>query len=161
MPAVVGPAPGDLSERLDAVVVDYYSDEALCQCLESLHLAGAERVVVVDNAVPPGRADKALGEGHKALVVEPGANLGYGSGANRGAAACSAEILVVCNPDVVVDKDALRHLVEALDADAGLAIVGPRVLEPDGTRYPSARRFPSLLDGAGHARLRKPLLPER
>jgi N-acetylglucosaminyl-diphospho-decaprenol L-rhamnosyltransferase len=108
-------------------------------------------VVVVDNAVPPGRADKALGEGHKALVVEPGANLGYGSGANRGAAACSAEILVVCNPDVVVDKDALRHLVEALDADAGLAIVGPRVLEPDGTRYPSARRFPSLLDGAGHA----------
>ena len=32
-----------------------------------------------------------------------------------------------------------------------MAIAGPLVLEPDGTRYPSARRFPSLLEGAGHA----------
>ncbi len=48
-------------------------------------------------------------------------------------------------------SEALVQLVEALDADRGLAIVGPRVLEPNGSRYPSARRFPSLTEGAGHA----------
>jgi N-acetylglucosaminyl-diphospho-decaprenol L-rhamnosyltransferase len=154
-------SPRDLADRLDAVVVDYYSGDALARCVESLRRAGTASVVVVDNAVPPGRAHKALGAGrdvpghgvspHEVLVVEPGANLGYGSGANRGAAACGAEVLVVSNPDVVVDVDALNQLVAALDADAGLAIVGPRVLEPGGKRYPSARRFPSLVDGAGHA----------
>ena len=149
--ASIGSPPRDLADRLDAVVVDYYSGEALGRCVESLHRAGAASVVVVDNAVPPGRAHKALGTGHDVLVVEPGTNLGYGSGANRGAAACGAEVLVVSNPDVVVDVDALNQLVQALDADKGLAIVGPRVLEPGGKRYPSARRFPSLVDGAGHA----------
>ncbi len=84
-------------------------------------------------------------------VIEVGVNLGYGSGANRGAAGCSAEFLLVCNPDVVVEVSALDRLVEALEADRALAVVGPKVLEPDGTRYPSARRFPSLLESAGHA----------
>ncbi len=144
-------------------MVDYYSGEALARCVESLERAGAARVVVVDNAVPPGRAKKALGPGSGAFVVEPGVNLGYGSGANRGAAAFgtddeagpaagwAAELLVVCNPDVVVESAALAHLVDALDADMGLGIVGPCVLETDGSRYPSARRFPSLTEGAGHA----------
>ena len=59
--------------------------------------------------------------------------------------------MLICNPDVVVEPDALDRLADALDADPGLAIVGPQVLEPDGTRYPSARRFPSLIEGAGHA----------
>ena len=43
-------------------------------------------------------------------VIETGINLGYGSGANRGAALCDADLLLICNPDVVVDRDSLRHL---------------------------------------------------
>ena len=35
--------------------------------------------------------------------------------------------------------------------DPGLAVVGPRIENPDGTLYPSARRFPELADAAGHA----------
>jgi N-acetylglucosaminyl-diphospho-decaprenol L-rhamnosyltransferase len=61
--------------------------------------------------------------------------------------------VLVSNPDVAVHRGALDALVEVLEADPALAIVGPRILEADGTRYPSARRFPSLLDAAGHALL--------
>ena len=32
----------------------------------------------------------------------------------------------------------------------GSGAVGPRIDRPDGTRYPSARSFPSLVDAAGH-----------
>ena len=126
--------------------------------MTSLFAAGASRIVVVDNAVPCGRSRLSLdrgddppGSGQAVDVIETGINLGYGSGANRGAALCDADLLLVCNPDVVVDKDALRHLAGAFDNDPTLAIAGPLVLEPDGTRYPSARRFPSLIEGAGHA----------
>lgn len=142
--------------RLEAVVVDHDAGPAVERCVVSLRAAGASRVVVVDNAVPSGSSKRALasGDGTHAdfvEVIEPGINLGYGSGANRGAAITDSDLLVVCNADVVFDRDSLRHLVDALDADPALAIVGPLVLEPDGTRYPSARRFPSLLEGAGHA----------
>jgi N-acetylglucosaminyl-diphospho-decaprenol L-rhamnosyltransferase len=133
------------------VVVDYHSGEALVRCVESLREAGAGRVVVVDNAVPPGRARRALGAAHDVEVIETGRNLGYGSGANRGAGVSTADLLVICNPDVVVDREALAKLKIAVECDRDLAIVGPLVLEPGGTRYPSARRFPSLVEGAGHA----------
>jgi N-acetylglucosaminyl-diphospho-decaprenol L-rhamnosyltransferase len=161
---------GDLgaSGRLEAVVVDHDAGEVLASCVTSLHAAGASLVVVVDNAVPSGCSKRVLSRdpeaggtgrtisgpttsGPATRVLEVDVNLGYGSGANRGAASCDAEQLLICNADVVVDRDSLAHLADALDKDLGLAIVGPRVLEPDGTRYPSARRFPSLIEGAGHA----------
>jgi N-acetylglucosaminyl-diphospho-decaprenol L-rhamnosyltransferase len=163
-----------LGTRLDAVVVDHDAGEVLGRCVESLRVAGAGRVVVVDNAVPAGRSKKVLAAAAAAAaagkaaaatagkaaaatpashqdVIETGTNLGYGAGVNRGAAACTAELMLVCNADLVVDPTALEQLAACLDLDAGIAIAGPRVNEPDGTRYPSARRFPSLLEGAGHA----------
>jgi N-acetylglucosaminyl-diphospho-decaprenol L-rhamnosyltransferase len=142
---------------VEAVVVDHASGDLLRRCIRSLALAGASRVVVVDNAVPPGRSAEVLESLHGGLgdtrldLVETGVNVGYGAGANRGVATCSAEVVLVCNPDLVVDVSALSVLADALSGDRGLAIVGPEVLDADGKRYPSARRFPDLVEGAGHA----------
>lgn len=147
-------APGTAG-RIDAIVVDHSAGDVLGTCVRSLEAAGADRIVVVDNAVPPGASARALlasiGAASRAEVVETGANVGYGSGANRGAATSAAELILICNADVVVESGALGVLADALDAEGALAIVGPRVNEPDGTRYPSARRFPSLTESAGHA----------
>jgi N-acetylglucosaminyl-diphospho-decaprenol L-rhamnosyltransferase len=57
----------------------------------------------------------------------------------------------VCNPDVTFGAGAVDALVAALDADPGLALVGPRIEEPDGSLYPSARTFPGVVDALGHA----------
>ncbi len=86
-------------------------------------------------------------------LVQTGTNLGYGAAANRGIAVSDLELVLVSNPDVAVHEGALAALVEVLGADPVLAIAGPRILESDGARYPSARRFPSLLDAVGHALL--------
>ncbi|MFZ0666098.1 MAG: glycosyltransferase family 2 protein [Acidimicrobiales bacterium] len=160
------------------VVVDHAAGKVLEECVASL--PHDLHVVVVDNAVPPGRTRRALEMPgaddthptddtrsahdkhpahhkhppvwkHDVDVIEVGANLGYGSGANRGAAACTAEFVLVSNPDIVFEPQTLGRLADVLRARPDLGIVGPRVNEPDGTRYPSARRFPSLLEGAGHA----------
>jgi len=80
-------------------------------------------------------------------------NLGYGGGANRGVAATDADIVVVLNPDLVVHPGAIAAMARTLQADAVVAVVGPRIVEADGTRYPSARRFPTAADAVGHALL--------
>jgi N-acetylglucosaminyl-diphospho-decaprenol L-rhamnosyltransferase len=61
------------------------------------------------------------------------------------------DVLVVCNPDLIVEPAAIKTLVAALDADADLGLVGPRIDNLDGTLYPSARTFPHLFDAVGHA----------
>ena len=136
-----------------AVVVNHDAGEVLRSCVASLRAEGVADVVVVDNASTDGSAEALAATDAAVRLVRTGANLGYGSGVNRGIAATSGDYLLVANPDVALHEGSLRHLASVLDADPTVAIVGPCIREPDGTRYPSARRFPNMIDAAGHALL--------
>jgi N-acetylglucosaminyl-diphospho-decaprenol L-rhamnosyltransferase len=135
------------------VIVNYESGEALTRCAEGLRAEGVSELVVVDN----GSTDGSLAELGRRLpdveVLVTGRNLGYGAAANRGVAATSAPLVLVCNPDLEVRPGALGVLAEVVNGDPGCALVGPLVRNPDGIRYPSARQFPSMVDAAGHALL--------
>ncbi len=132
-----------------AVVVNYRSAALTAACVASLRADGVGEVVVVDSA--PGDDCEARLAGSGATFVGLDDNLGYGAAANAGVARASGEAIVICNPDLVVVPGTVAALVATLDADPSLAAVGPRIDRPDGTRYPSARAFPSLADAAGHA----------
>jgi N-acetylglucosaminyl-diphospho-decaprenol L-rhamnosyltransferase len=135
-----------------AVVVNHDAGETLSRCVASLRADNATEVIVVDNASSDGSTD-ALGVFPTLRVVRTGANLGYGSGANRGVSATGAELVLVSNSDVVVHPGTLATLAAALGADPTVAIAGPCIVGAAGERYPSARRFPSMTVAAGHALL--------
>ncbi len=157
-----------------AVVVDYETGRVLADCVRSVLAEGVGQVVVVENGAP-GSSREALtdlgdaeardvglgGSGHARLeaarrlaIVSPGRNLGFGAGANRGVAASRCgDFVLVCNPDVRLHPGAVAALVAALARHPEWAIVGPRILTVEGDPYPSARRFPSAIDAAGHALL--------
>jgi N-acetylglucosaminyl-diphospho-decaprenol L-rhamnosyltransferase len=140
-----------LTGTVSAVVVSYNSAGYLADCLRSLRSEGVGEVVVVDNASSDGSADVVRTSDAAVRVIEAGANLGFGSGANRGAAATNGDYLLILNPDTVVEPGTVKALAEALDRDPGLAVVGPRMENLDGTLYPSVRRFPDLRVAVGHA----------
>jgi N-acetylglucosaminyl-diphospho-decaprenol L-rhamnosyltransferase len=108
-------------------------------------------IVVVDNASSDGSVHAVRAADPDVVVVETGANLGFGTGANRGVALTTGDYLLILNPDTVVEPGTVKALAEALDRDAGLGLVGPRMENLDGTLYPSVRRFPDLAVAAGHA----------
>ncbi len=140
--------------RVAAVVVDYHTGAVLADCVRSLHEDGVTAVLVVENGAPGGAGTALATAGLDVAVISPGRNLGYGGGANRGIAATApSELVLVCNPDLHVHPGAVTRLVAALDAHPRWAVVGPRILAPEGAVYPSVRRFPSMVDAAGHALL--------
>ena len=149
-PAGAGPPAAD---RIAAVVVNYESGPDLATCAADLERAGLGQLVVVDNGSSDGSTTAARAAVPGLEVIVPGGNLGYGAAANRGVAATSAPFVLVCNPDLEVPAAAVTALATALDAEPGAALAGPLVRTPSGERYPSARRFPSLVDSAGHALL--------
>lgn len=133
-----------------AVVVNYNAREYLLRCVASLSEAGVNRVVVADNGSTDG-SELALLESWPAAQWAPtGANLGYGRAANLGASLVDAKYLLVCNADVVVSPGAVATLCAVLDRRPQVAVVGPRIVDLDGALYPSARRFPDLLEAFGH-----------
>lgn len=147
-------SPGAAEQRrLQVIVVTYYSGDAVETFLASLRqaTAAATEVVLADN----GAADPAPAE---AARRHPGVrhlrmahNVGYGAAANAAAAGADTDWLLVANPDIQWRPGALDVLLDAADRWPAAGALGPAILTPDGALYPSARDFPSLARGIGHA----------
>jgi hypothetical protein len=80
-------------------------------------------------------------------LASNGANVGFARGVNPGLAATTAPYVLVMNPDCRLMAGAIRALQSVLEAHPQCAIVGPRILNPDGTVQGSARGDPNMLTG--------------
>jgi N-acetylglucosaminyl-diphospho-decaprenol L-rhamnosyltransferase len=129
------------------VVVAYHPGQALFDLLASLSAACSVpyEVVLVDNGGTPEVAGTRR--------VTPGANLGYGRGANAGAAGATTPWLLVANQDLVLAPGSLDGLLAAGERWPTASVLGPLIRDPAGAVYPSARQLPSLGRGIGHALL--------
>jgi len=116
---------------LSAVVVHYNDPEHLVLCLDALRRdPGIDEIVVVDNA-PDAQAAAIAACRDVQIVVSP-VNLGFGGGANLGAAHCTGDLLVFLNPDAVPDPGCMAALAEHLSDHGG--VLGPLVRTgPDST----------------------------
>jgi N-acetylglucosaminyl-diphospho-decaprenol L-rhamnosyltransferase len=110
-------------------------------------------VVVADNDSADIEATTQLAAKWGAQVVRLDRNAGYGAAANAGVAALPAACtaVLISNPDVTLSTETVSRLRDALLADPAIGIVGPRILNSDGSTYPSARAIPSIRSGTGHA----------
>ena len=125
-------------------IVNYASWPLTLRCLESLRETGYGdyEVIVVDNdTVPPPRLPAEV------RLLRTGENLGFGRAHNRGLAASTGEILVVLNPDTVVERGFFGKLDEFFMERRDVGIVGPRILDSEGRVQLSARREVTLISG--------------
>ena len=61
------------------------------------------------------------------------------------------EFFLISNPDVTFSEGAIDQMVACARRWPDAAAVGPRIVEPDGSNYPSARSVPNISTGIGHA----------
>jgi len=137
------------------VTITYSPGQTLFDFIESLRSESfpPHQIVVVDNGSTDGAPEKAARDyDHVTLVHSPG-NVGYGAAANLGVAslAPSIEWVLICNPDTQVTPGAVETLLRAGREHPEAAVLGPRITEPDGSVYPSARALPAIRTGIGHA----------
>lgn len=112
-------------------------------------------IVVVDNGSTDLASVRKIVEESGARLLALPENLGYGGAVNRGVDEVppTVDTVLVSNPDVVLHPGSVAELARVLREIPDAGAVGPRVLNPDGSRYPSARNLPSLRAGTGHALL--------
>ncbi|WIM71505.1 glycosyltransferase family 2 protein [Corynebacterium suedekumii] len=146
------------------VTVTYSPGPHLAAFLDSIPAATRRGAVVVlaDNGSTDGVPEAAAAERGNVQFLPTGGNLGYGSGVNvaarhlqplRDAGEIDPEFFLISNPDVVFTPEAIDELIACARRWPVAAAVGPRIEEPDGSIYPSARSVPTLGNGIGHALL--------
>jgi len=116
------------------VIVSFNARADLERCLASLHDARrrtAHEILVVDNASSDGSAEAAR-KWTDVIVIQNGANLGFAAANNVGIRASRGDLLLFLNSDTIVPAGAIDRLVAALDADAAVAAVGPRLVDANG-----------------------------
>jgi hypothetical protein len=122
------------------VVVTYDALPWIEQCLASV--TGIE-TLVVDNGSQDGTVALVRERFPEVSVVES-ENRGLGAGWNIGIRETGSRYVLVLNADAWLVGDALERLVEFADSWPRAAIVGPRLLNTDGTLQRSVRGFPTL-----------------
>ncbi len=128
------------------LIVNYRAYADLDRCLTSIrpYLRAGDEIIVVDNESDAARL-AAVARAHPLVATIPSAiNLGFAAGINLAARHARGAFLLFLNPDTVVEGPVIAVLEDWLRAHADTAVVGPRVLNSDGSVQPSARAFPGL-----------------
>jgi GT2 family glycosyltransferase len=125
------------------VVVNWNTREFLRECLASVLRDGATDVVVADNGSTDGSAELVAREFPSVTLLVNPSNPGYGAASNAAVRRCSSEYVLVLNSDTVVQPGALAALAAYLDRHPAAGIVGPRLLNPDGSLQKSCFPYPS------------------
>ena len=141
---------------LGLVVIGYESDAVWPAFFESLAKSTVipDQIVVVENSPSPPSSIPAVPE-LSVSVLHRADNPGYGTSANLGVRelTASTDFIVVCNPDILWEPQTLEVLTAELESRPTVGIAGPRLLNTDGSTYPSARAVPGIRVGIGHALL--------
>jgi N-acetylglucosaminyl-diphospho-decaprenol L-rhamnosyltransferase len=125
---------------VSVVVVTYNALPLLERSLESVR---EYETIVVDHGSTDGTLDFVRDRFPEARVIEQ-ENLGFGAGNNTGMRAASGDFFLLLNADAWVVGDAVERLVGFAGGRPEAAVVGPKLLNPDGTLQRSVRGFPSV-----------------
>ena len=115
-------------------------------CLRTLY-AGlgylTAEVFVVDNASADGSADAVREAFPQVTLIENPRNVGFGAANNQAMAQARGQFFLLLNSDAFPKPGAIPALVEYLQANPKVGVVGPKLLHADGSLQKSCYRFPT------------------
>jgi hypothetical protein len=78
-------------------------------------------------------------------TIQSEINGGFAAGNNLGIEQSAGRYVMILNPDIAVTPGILEKMVEYLETNAQVGLIGPKLINPDGSVQYSCRRFPKFL----------------
>lgn len=137
----------DSDIRISIVIVNYKVPECLKEALHSLRQADIydkSEVIVVDNASNDNSEEIITKEFPEVQWIQLKSNIGFGKACNVGVRNACGEYLLILNPDTVVGTSTLADAYAFMKSHPEVGLLGPKILNQDGTLQASCRRsFPT------------------
>lgn len=149
---------------LSILVVNWNVRDLLRRCLQSIlaNLPACQlEIIVVDNGSTDGSVEMVRTDFPQVHLIANPDNRGFPVANNQGLAVARGRYVLLLNPDTEVVGNALETMVAFADAHPDVGVVGPMLLNPDGTVQSSRRRFPTLLTAVFESTWLQPYAPRR
>jgi hypothetical protein len=144
------------------IIVSWNTRELTLEALRSVYDTNAGLsfdVVVVDNGSRDGSPDAVKEAFPEVHLIANGTNLGFARAVNQGLTDVAGRYLVLLNSDARLTGDAARVMVDFMDANPDVGIVGGQLVNEDGSKQNVIAAFPSLATELLNKRLLRLLLP--
>ncbi len=152
------------SPDLSIIIVSWNVRDLLQACLHSIasqrHGLALE-VIVVDGASADGSPAMVREAFPWVQLIACDENVGFPRGNNLGLAEANGRYLLLLNPDTEIKEDALPVMVNYLAQHQDVGLVGPQLLNNDGSVQSSRRRFPTLITALFESTWLEPFAPQR
>lgn len=128
---------------ISIVIVNYKVPHCLVEALRSLRLADLydrSEVIIVDNASGDGSREIVTSQFEEVRWIQQKSNIGFGKACNVGVAKACGKYLLLLNPDTIISPNTLSRAVEFMEAHPKAGLMGPKILNPDGSLQLSCRR---------------------
>jgi GT2 family glycosyltransferase len=152
---------------VSVVIVNWNTRDMVLRMLGTLSVPDGEsthslELIVVDNDSSDGSVEAIRREFPAVTVVAQNENRGFAGGVNPGVDAATQPLVLLLNSDAETSRASIAESAQYMADFPEVGILGPLILNPDGSPQPSCWRDPSLLwmalTAVGLSRL-KPLSP--
>ena len=131
---------------LSTIIVTYNTREMTLDCLRSL-LADTQNleheIFIVDNASTDGTLDAIRKEFPHVHLIANTDNKGFGAANNQAMRIATGKYFLLLNSDAFPRAGAIPTLIKELESQPNVALIGPKLLNPDGSMQLSCFKFPS------------------
>lgn len=132
---------------LSFIIVSWNTKALLLECLESLFRETENHhweIIVVDNASTDGSPELVRQRFPEVKLIRNDTNLGFAKANNIGVMQSTGRYIFLINSDVKILQGCIDHMCVFADQHPEIGMLGPKILNPDGTLQPSCMGFPTL-----------------
>jgi GT2 family glycosyltransferase len=131
-------------KKLSIIIVHFRKPPILRLCLKSIKNSVKDlnyEVIVVDSSTSEESQNLVIEEFPGVKLIPFKENTGYSKGVNTGIREAEGEYILVLNPDAVITDNSPNKMIELLENNPDIGMVGPALLHFNSTPQQSCFRF--------------------
>lgn len=116
---------------LSVIIVTYYSEQEISDCLLSIPQTLQERnveVIVVDNRSPDGTTSLITKSFPSVRLIALDENIGFSKANNIGYENSIGEYVLFLNPDTISNSEAYAHCLRRIQEDQSIGLISPKLI---------------------------------
>lgn len=133
---------------LSIIILNYKTRGLLKQCLRGVRLFDLNldyEIIVVDNNSRDGTIEMMKQEFPEIKLIASPVNNGHAAGSNLGLKEAKGKYSLLLNTDIAILDNAIRKLYDFMETHPKAGLVGPKLLNPNGSIQLSCCQFPKFL----------------